>query len=114
MIGQPKPFCTAVSHVLRLYLEERFQFHAPDRTTDEFLDEAQASPLLALNQKQALADFLTRCDLVKFARGEPTEPELRELWQAAERLIEETAPETIAAAPQSAGEASAPAAGSPG
>src|SRR6185436_7579641 len=32
-IDQPEPFCVAVSGTIRLYLEERFNFRAPERTT---------------------------------------------------------------------------------
>jgi hypothetical protein len=91
-IRQPKPFCTAVSDALRWYLEEQFDLRAPERTTEEFLDELQASPQLDVTQKQLLADFLARCDLVKFAREEPSEPELRELHGVALRLVVETEP----------------------
>jgi len=91
-IAQPKPFCTLVSDTLRAYLEERFNFRAPERTTEEFLDELQSSALMSLSQKQSLGDFLVRCDLVKFARYEPGEPELRDLLDAALRLVDETAP----------------------
>ena len=90
LLSQPEPFCVEISSALRVYLEERFQFHAPDRTTEEFLDELQTSALLSLPQKRALADFLERCDLVKFARYEPSEAELRDLYYAAVRLVEET------------------------
>lgn len=92
LLAQPKPFVIAVSSALRTYLEERFQFHAPERTTEEFLHELQATPLLDAKQKQSLGEFLQRCDLVKFARYEPTEAELRELHAAAYRLVEETEP----------------------
>jgi len=90
MIGTPPVFCTLVSDIVRTYLEERFAFHAPDRTTEEFLDELQSSPMLALSQKRSLADFLMQCDLVKFARYEPGEPELRGLHDSALRLVDET------------------------
>jgi hypothetical protein len=96
LLYDPKPFCIEVSDTVRWYLEERFQYRAPERTTDEFLEELQASPLLSLTQKQSLADFLCRCDLVKFARYEPTETELRSLHDGALRLVEETAPYAIA------------------
>ena len=33
LIGQPKPFCVMVSDTARFYLEERFNFHALERTT---------------------------------------------------------------------------------
>lgn len=92
LIGQPRPFCIAVSDIIRVYLEERFQFRAPERTTEEFLDELQSSALLTLDQKLTLGEFLQRCDLVKFARYEPAESELRQLYETALRLIEETTP----------------------
>ena len=92
LIGQPEPFIVAVSNTLRLYLEERFDFRAPERTTEEFLNELHTNPLLLPRQKQSLSDFLERCDLVKFARYEPGEPELHDLHAAAVRLVEETVP----------------------
>ncbi|MEY4385400.1 MAG: hypothetical protein RLY20_683 [Verrucomicrobiota bacterium] len=92
LLAEPKPFVVAVSSVLRTYLEERFQFRAPERTTEEFLHELQATPLLDKKQKESLSDFLQRCDLVKFAKYEPTEIELRDLHGAAYRLVEETEP----------------------
>jgi hypothetical protein len=92
LISDPNPFCTAVSGIVRNYLEERFRFHAPERTTDEFLLELQATNLLLPEQKLSLGEFLQRCDLVKFARLEPTEIELRALFDSADRLIDETAP----------------------
>ena len=92
LISQPKPFCTLVSDTIRHYLEERFNFRAPERTTEEFLYELQGTDLLTRDQKESLGEFLQRCDLVKFARYEPREPELRDLHDAALRLVEETEP----------------------
>jgi hypothetical protein len=92
LIAEPKPFCIAVSDALRLYLEDRFEFHAPERTTEEFLYELQSTNLLTPEQKASLGDFLNRCDLVKFAKYEPGEPELRDLHASAVRLVDETEP----------------------
>jgi hypothetical protein len=92
LIHDPDRFCTSVSHALRLYLEERFELHAPDRTTEEFLAELQTSQSLSPPQKDSLGAFLAKCDLVKFARAEPSEQELHDLWNAAMQLVEETTP----------------------
>ena len=43
LIHEAEQFCTEVSHIIRVYLEERFDLHAPDRTTEEFLIELQSS-----------------------------------------------------------------------
>lgn len=95
LIGDPNQFCTEVSLTLRLYLEERFTLRAPERTTEEFLVELQNSKHLTLDQKLSLGDFLQSCDLVKFARHEPTESNLRQLHDSALRLVDETQFEPI-------------------
>jgi hypothetical protein len=92
LITQPKPFVIAVSDTARTYLEERFTFHAPERTTEEFLRELAGSKLLMPDQKESLGGFLASCDLVKFAKYEPGENELRGLHSSALRLVEETEP----------------------
>lgn len=92
LIGQPREFCILVSDTLRWYLEERFDFRAPERTTEEFLYELQSTDRLTPDQKASLADFLKRCDLVKFAKYEPGPPELHDLHDSAVRLVEETEP----------------------
>lgn len=92
LIGQTKPFVIAVSDTLRTYLEERFRFRAPERTTEEFLHELKQTELLLPGQKESLGGFLQQCDLVKFAKYELGEPELRQLHTAAVLLVTETEP----------------------
>jgi len=89
-LSDPNRFCTLVADTTRVYLEERFSLRAPERTTEEFLVELRTSPHLTLDQKQSLGAFLESCDLVKFARFEPTESTLRQLHDAALRLVDET------------------------
>lgn len=108
LFDQPKPFCTVVSDAVRLYLEERFGLRAPERTTDEFLADLSKSSALTQAQKESLQEFLSACDMVKFAKYEPQRPELENLYKSALRLIEETEPVEIldpkskAPSPQSA------------
>jgi hypothetical protein len=107
LISEPRLFCIAVSDALRVYLEERFQLRAPERTTEEFLQDLQGTGHLNAAQKLSLTDFLERCDLVKFARFEPTEAALRDLHESALRLVDETQFEPISVA-EPAAEASPP------
>src|SRR6266446_3671657 len=65
LIHDPRLFCIEVSRIARIYLEERFNFHAPERTTEEFLLELQSTNRLTPDQKESLAAFLQSCDLVK-------------------------------------------------
>jgi len=69
------------------------------------MGELRSSTKLRPDHKSLLEDFLVRCDLVKFARFEPTVPELEGLLDSAYRFVEETAPldeqlEPAAAQPQ--------------
>lgn len=105
LLSDPYQFCSLVSDVVRVYLEERFDLHAPERTTEEFLGEMRGSSALTPGQKVMLEQFLTRCDLVKFARDEPTEEELKRLLDSAMNLIDDTAPAGEQATPQPAAEA---------
>jgi hypothetical protein len=99
LLDQPSAFCTLVSDTIRVYLEERFALHAPERTTEEFLEELRLSAVLSFDQKQTLGEFLMGCDLVKFARYQPGRDELQRIYDAAVRLVDETepvAPATVA------------------
>lgn len=92
LMSDPYRFCSLVSDVLRAYVEERFELKAPERTTEEFMEELRSSTKLRGDHKFLLEDFLGRCDLVKFARFEPTVPELEALLESAYRFVDETAP----------------------
>lgn len=92
LLGDPNAFCTEVSAILRVYLEERFGWNAPDQTTEEFLAQLRNDRTLPPSHQKLLHDFLERCDLVKFARFEPTETELLELQAAALRMVDDTVP----------------------
>ena len=67
LLGTPALFAEAVADILRVYLGQRFAFHAPERTTDEFLQELQRLPQMTDPQKTLLGQFLVSCDLSKFA-----------------------------------------------
>ena len=86
----PRLFCFTVSDAIRTYMENRFHLRAPEQTTEEFLEDLTHSPLLNTDQKRALGDFLQQCDLAKFARVEPPQPQLQILHKSAHRLIDET------------------------
>lgn len=92
LIGDPYRFCSAISGALREYVEGRFSIHAPDRTTDEFIEELRNDSSLNSDQQNLVASFLNQCDLVKFAKEEPAQDQLQNLHSTALRLVEETIP----------------------
>lgn len=91
-LHNPERFCVLVSDAIRRYLEDQFHLNAPERTTEEFLEELQESRHLSKDQKRLLANFLAECDLVKFAKSEPEAYELKKLHETALRLVRETEP----------------------
>lgn len=93
LLDQPDRFCTLLSEIARVYLEERFGLRAPDRTTEEFLADLQDRLELGPVHRRLLEDFLTQCDIVKFARGEPGRLELERLHQLASKLVDDTGAE---------------------
>lgn len=100
---QVKLFYYKLSDILRHYIENRFGLHAPERTSDEFLEELRSSDLLQVDHKQLLRDYMQHCDLVKFAEHRPETEEIQKTFDACKRFIEETrsaevlVPETHAA-----------------
>ena len=96
-IHDPDRFCVLVSDAIRHYLEERFELRAPERTTEEFLEELKQSDRLSSSHKELLAGFLNECDLVKFARSSPEAYELQKLHDAALSLVRDTEPSLMEA-----------------
>jgi len=88
--GRIKEFYERISGVLRHYIEDRFDLHAPDRTTEEFLGELRFAETLGQGDKQTLEEFLTHCDLVKFAKHEPTTEQIQRTFDLVKDFVERT------------------------
>ena len=88
--GRIKEFYERISGILRHYIEDRFDLHAPERTTEEFLGELRFAEVLAPSDKQVLEEFLTHCDLVKFAKHEPTTEQIQQTFDLVKDFIEKT------------------------
>ncbi len=96
--GRLKEFYQGVSGILRRYIENRFQLHAPERTTEEFLSELSQDTTLAPPHKELLRRFLTHCDLVKFAALVPDLQQVQETFDRCKAFIEETRADRVPAA----------------
>jgi hypothetical protein len=85
-----KEFYERISDILRHYIEHRCDLRAPERTTAEFLIELQWTDALSDSDKEHLAEFLTHCDLVKFARHSPTSEQIQRTFGLVRDFIEKT------------------------
>lgn len=90
--GEVQEFYFRLSGIVRMYIELRFGLMAPERTTQEFLVEVQRSDALRFGHKDLLGEFLTACDLVKFARHEPVGRQIDAAIDTVRRFVAETSP----------------------
>lgn len=81
------------SSALRDYLAGRFEVRAPERTTEEVLEDPRTGSALAAEQRDALGEFLEHCDRVKFALHEPVAEERERQLDSAEGLVRKTSAE---------------------
>ena len=88
--GKIKEFYERISDILRHYIEHRFSLRAPERTTEEFLAELANTNVLPSAEKQRLGEFLKHCDLVKFAKHNPTTQQIQETFDLVKDFIEKT------------------------
>ena len=79
-----------ISDILRHYIEHRFDLRAPERTTEEFLIELQYTDALSESDKGDLGEFLTHCDMVKFAKYSPTTEQIQQTFDLVKSFIEKT------------------------
>ncbi len=88
--GKVKRFYEAISDILRHYIEDRFELRAPERTTEEFLFEIRNTEKLCESDRNSLTEFLTHCDLVKFAKHSPTAGQIQRIFDLAKNFIVQT------------------------
>ncbi len=84
--GEMKIYHTEISHAIRQYLAARYHIPALELTTQELLDRLQPEDI----PKELVRQFFTNCDLVKFARYNPTKPEAHGQIEEARRIVDET------------------------
>ena len=81
-------YSLAVSEIVRLFIEECLPVRAAHRTTNEFLHDLLKLPDSVLSEHRgAFEDFLTHCDLAKFARWALTVPEMEAMLACARTFV---------------------------
>jgi hypothetical protein len=93
--GRFRELYEGLSNLVRRYIEGAFGIRARELTTEEFLQQAKSSPALAA-RREALAQFLAHCDLVKFARYRPSAEEMRGAVSSCRDFLSATTAEAAA------------------
>lgn len=88
--GDIKEYYIRISDCVRRYIETAFRLKAPEMTTEEFLNSLKESGALSQEQKNLLKEFLNACDMVKFAKYNPSRNEVQSVFTTAKNFVEET------------------------
>ena len=87
--GKLKAYHTELSQVVREYIDARYKIPALELTTDDLL-ECLNNADMSEADFHVIQNFLTNCNLVKFAKYKPSQPEAHERMAEAHRFIEAT------------------------
>ena len=96
--GEIKQYHIEVSEIIRTYVEGRFDIFALEMTTGEVVEGLRETGVDS-ETFTAFDDFLSRCDLVKFAKVRPTPDACRQMVATARELVDRTRP--VVEAPRS-------------
>lgn len=88
--GKIKEFHILISNIMRFYVERRFGVHAPEQTTEEFLEAVSRDHLFDSPTRNTLKEFLFHCDMVKFAKYRPEMSEIQKTFDITRDFIEQT------------------------
>lgn len=94
--GLVKLYFSELSDILRRYIEARFDINAPDMTTEEFLESLRFSGTLREEHQARLQNFLTSCDMVKFAKYGASSEEMNKSFEMVEDFVRQTIPKDTA------------------
>ncbi len=95
--GDPYPFSITASDVLRVYLRDEYGLSATTQTSREFLETAASRSVFNDEERAALAAFLEKADLIKFARMHATAADCSALLEQADKLVRSGAAKPVEA-----------------
>ena len=82
-----KLFYVELTAIVRRYIERTKGVHAPEQTTQEFLQEISRRKDFPAEQSRRLRSFLEAADLVKFAAHQPREEDVGESFRRASIFV---------------------------
>ena len=85
--ADPYAFGVTVSNAIRRYIQAEYGLEATTQTSIEFLDTLRESSFFTKNEKDGLEVFLSKTDLLKYARSGAPETELLDLLDISARLV---------------------------
>ncbi len=87
--GMVKNFYVLLSEIVKRILESGYEIHTVEQTTSEIMDTLHRAASLETENRERIEYFLTRCDVVKFAKYVPSTVEHEAVSKDALRILEE-------------------------
>ncbi|MGB5106651.1 MAG: BatD family protein [Candidatus Zixiibacteriota bacterium] len=87
--GEYKEYYLRLSEIFRRYLERRYGIQALERTTYEIIIEFR-SLALENSEEEVIYHFLDECDMVKFAKHDPTQEDITRHFETAREFVMQT------------------------
>ena len=86
--GMIKKFYVLLSEIVKRILESGYEIQTAEQTTSEIMDSLYRRPALEPENRKRIESFLTRCDIVKFAKYLPTTTEHEAISRDALQILE--------------------------
>lgn len=87
--GKVKEYYSDLTNIVREYLENRYDIHAMEETTNEILDQISKAEMEA-GSRDRMQDLLNLSDMVKFAKEEPGPHDHQRSLENAREFVKET------------------------
>lgn len=81
------PFYVGVADTVREYVDEKYRLNIAARTTQEFVQQIEATPIVDPEIQQPLEQFFLHADRVKFSQEPPTLAECKAAEQIARKAL---------------------------
>lgn len=93
--GEVKAYQSELTHIIREYLENRFEINALEMTSDDIVYHLKKKTNVSDPQQSKLKDILQIADLVKFAKANPPVNINEQFWGDAKAFVSETKTDEI-------------------
>ena len=90
--GLVMEYYNRIQLILRTYIEGRFHIRAPELTTEEFMDKVRMASAEVSKYRTQLEQFLSHCDLVRFAAHVPVQQEIEDTYSSCKDFVDATIP----------------------
>ncbi len=88
--GRFKEYYIRISEIIRIYLSQRYEIDVLEMTTYELIETLRKVYDIDAKHIDLIYEFMSTCDLVKFAKHIPADDDCRRIMTASRKIVDET------------------------